>query len=50
VLMPEAVAELRRAVHLRPDFAQAHDNLGVALAELGNLDEAVVCLPQRPEL
>src|SRR6266852_2718928 len=44
--LPEAVAELRQAVHLRPDFAQAHHNLGVALAELGHLDEAALCLRQ----
>src|SRR5205807_2922466 len=37
---------MRLAVHLRPDFAQAHHNLGVAMAELGQLDEAALCLRQ----
>lgn len=33
----------RKALKLRPDFAEAHDNLGVALLELGKPKEAVLC-------
>src|SRR6202000_3016600 len=32
----EAVADLRRAVALRPDFAEAHFELGMALLTLGD--------------
>jgi tetratricopeptide (TPR) repeat protein len=35
--VPEAVADLRRAVALRPDFAEAHFELGMALLTLGDL-------------
>jgi protein O-GlcNAc transferase len=31
----------RRAVEIKPDFAEAHSNLGTALRELGRLDDAV---------
>jgi hypothetical protein len=34
--VPEAVADLRRAVALRPDFAEAHFELGMALLALGD--------------
>jgi Flp pilus assembly protein TadD len=36
----EAIRHWSQAVQLRPDFAQAHHNLGVALARRGNLSEA----------
>lgn len=36
----EAAALLRQAVQLRPELPQAHNNLGIALAELGDLDAA----------
>jgi predicted O-linked N-acetylglucosamine transferase (SPINDLY family) len=35
------VAAYRRALELKPDFAQAHNNLGVALLETGRPDEAL---------
>lgn len=35
-----AIAEYRKVVELRPDFAQAHNNLGVALKRKGELDKA----------
>ena len=32
---------LREAIRLAPDSAESHNNLGIALASNGNLDEAV---------
>jgi tetratricopeptide (TPR) repeat protein len=37
----EAVAHYERALALKPDHAEAHNNLGVALAALGRMDGAV---------
>ncbi len=37
-----ATAAYRKAVELKPDYANAHYNLGIALVEQGKLDEAVV--------
>jgi tetratricopeptide (TPR) repeat protein len=39
--VPEAIAEFREVVRLKPDFAQAHINLGVALRDQGKLTEAI---------
>jgi tetratricopeptide (TPR) repeat protein len=36
----EAIAEYREALRLRPEYAQAHNNLGGILFRLGRLDEA----------
>jgi Flp pilus assembly protein TadD len=36
----EAEASYRKAVAIKPDFAEAHSNLGIALQELGRLEEA----------
>ena len=36
-----AVVSHRRAIQLRPDFAVAHSNLGLALRDLGLIDEAI---------
>jgi predicted CXXCH cytochrome family protein len=36
----QAVTELEKAVSLDPDLAEAHENLGVALAESGQMDRA----------
>jgi tetratricopeptide (TPR) repeat protein len=41
--IPEAVACHRRALELKPDFAEAHSNLGNALNEQGKPDEAIAC-------
>lgn len=38
-----AVACYEAALCLRPDHADTHANLGVALAEVGRLDEAIAC-------
>ena len=41
--LDEAVACCRRALELKPDYAEAHYNLGIALKDQGKLDEAVAC-------
>ena len=46
----EAVACYRRALALKPDFAEAHNNLGNTLKNQGKLDEAVVCFHRALEL
>ena len=38
--MDEAEASYREAIGLKPDYAEAHCNLGNTLKELGRLDEA----------
>ena len=43
--LDEALACYRRALELRPDYAEAHNNLGNALRNQGKLDEAVGLLP-----
>lgn len=37
----EAIASLRRAIELRPDYARAHYNLAVELEKLKHTDEAI---------
>src|SRR3989442_1801870 len=37
----EVLAEFREAVRLRPDFADAHNNIGLVLAQ-GNEDKAAI--------
>jgi tetratricopeptide (TPR) repeat protein len=46
----EALAALRTALELNPDYAQAHDGLGKALAEMGRLDEAIAAYRRAIEL
>ena len=38
--LDEAEASFRQAIELKPDYAEAHSNLGNILKELGRLDEA----------
>ena len=38
------MASLRQAIRLKPDYAEAHNNLGNALQEQGKLEEAVASL------
>ena len=42
--VPGAIASLRRAVELDPQFAEARNNLGVFLLQSGNVEEAVAHL------
>lgn len=37
-----AIAEYRKALESRPNFPEAHENLGVALYEVGRVSEAIV--------
>ena len=39
--LDEAIAEFREAIRLKPDYAEAHNNLGIALKAQGKLDEAI---------
>jgi Flp pilus assembly protein TadD len=39
--LPEAIAEYREALQLKPDYPEAHNNLGNALAGQGNLEAAI---------
>ena len=48
--LDEAIACYRRAVELKPDYAEAHNNLGVPLKDQGKLDEAVACYRRAVEL
>jgi protein O-GlcNAc transferase len=38
--LDDAIASYREAIRLKPDYAEAHFNLGSALAQQGNLEEA----------
>ena len=39
-----AVGFITKALAIIPDYAEAHNNLGNVLKELGKLDEAITCL------
>jgi Flp pilus assembly protein TadD len=39
--LPEAIVHLGRAIALRPDYAEAHNNLGLALSQSGRSNEAI---------
>jgi Tfp pilus assembly protein PilF len=45
-----AIEYIRKALRLKPDFAEAHSNLAVALRALGRLEEAETCLRQAVRL
>ena len=42
--LDRAIAAYRRAIELKPDYAAAYSNLGVALKDLGRFDEAIAAL------
>ncbi len=44
--LEEAVASYEQALRLKPDYAEAHNNLGIALMEQGRLEEAVASYEQ----
>ena len=37
----EAIAHYRKALEIKPDYAEAHNNLGTALAARGQVNEAI---------
>ena len=37
----EAIRQYQEAIRLKPDYAEAHNNLGVALGGKGQMDEAI---------
>jgi len=39
--MPEAMEHYEEALRIKPDYAEAHYNLGVALYQAGRVSEAV---------
>ena len=39
----EAIESYRKAIDVKPDFAEAYLNLGIVLKEVGELDEAILC-------
>lgn len=39
--LPHAIAEYRAALQIEPEYAQAHSNLGLALAQAGRQQEAI---------
>src|SRR4051812_40582654 len=41
--LEEAAASLERSIALRPDFAQAHGNLGVVYADMKKYERALEC-------
>ena len=42
----EAIAACRQAIALKPGYADAHSNLGIALSDKGQLDEAIAACRQ----
>ena len=42
----EAITSYNKALALKPDYAKAHNNLGITLKELGRLDEAAASYTQ----
>src|SRR4030095_318651 len=39
-----AIRQFKAALQLRPDYAEAHNDLGLSLAALKRYDEAIACL------
>ena len=48
--LDEAETSYRKAIALKPDYAEAHNNLGNILKEQGKLDESEACFRQAIEL
>jgi tetratricopeptide (TPR) repeat protein len=39
--LPEAIAEYEQAVRIKPDYVEAHFNLGLALEKMGRVPESI---------
>ena len=48
--MPEAIAHWEQSLRIKPDYTEAHYNLGVALEQVGRVQEAMVHYEQPPRL
>ena len=48
--LDQAAVSYRRALELKPDYAEAHSSLGVALKELGGFDDHHATARYRREL
>ena len=44
--MTEAIGHFEQAIRIKPDFAEAHCNLGIALGQTGRTSEAIEQLQQ----
>jgi tetratricopeptide (TPR) repeat protein len=44
--IPEAIEHYQQALRIKPDYAEAHYNLGVALGQAGRIPEAIGHLEQ----
>jgi predicted O-linked N-acetylglucosamine transferase (SPINDLY family) len=44
--LDQAIASYQMAIRLKPDLAEAHNNLGNAFKSIGQLDQAVLCYRQ----
>jgi len=48
--LSDAIGHYQRALRINPDYAEAHYNLGVALAQVGRVGEAIGHLEQALKL
>ena len=39
--MDEAIAQYQKALEINPNYAEAHNNLGIAFLQKGQVDEAI---------
>ncbi len=46
----EAIEHYQQALRIKPDFAEAHVDLGMALAQTGKIEEAIAHFEQALEL
>ena len=48
--LEEAIASYRQALRLKPDYAEAHNNLGIVSEGQGKLEEAIASYRRRLRL
>ena len=48
--LDEAIEAYNKALSIKPDYAEAHNNMGVALKEQGKLDEAIEAYNKAPSI